>query len=251
MRMVFFVLLVCNLLVLAWAVMFKADVPDAQHSGKPFAYANLPSLRLVQAGTVVEQKANNQAQAQAQAQQQDRIPADTMADKAELCTMIGKFTDLAVAEVISSRLKAIDIRHQIRDVELVSGERFWVYLGSDLTKSEALVLLASLQSQDIDSYHILRGELANSISLGVFSRKELAEARVRDMKLKGLEPKIKTKAQTYKEKWIVLAPNEHQKISQLTWQRVIGDDKSLQRRQNFCDENMYEQENTIWERPVQ
>lgn len=151
-----------------------------------------------------------------------------------LCDIVGPFESKVVANDFIERLKAVDVSSKEKELELPAGMGYWVYLEPLSNRREALRMLSELQAKRIDSYVIPRGDLANGISLGMFSKKALSDARVKKMKSIGLEPLVEEIERTYRELWVMLEPGESSKMSQITWDRVMEGINELERRQNYC-----------------
>ena len=235
MRWIFLVLLLVNLGVFAWSWLDREDssLRSAEPASAPFVYRNLPELEILTADHLAGAERSSPSSLSRNDAPESADPAFAKQGK-PLCEMVGVFDSLASAKLFSDRLVAIDIDHTVQELDVSGGDRHWVYLEAGESKTEVMERLAGLQAQGIDSYYIPRGELANTISLGVFSREQLALARVMAMEAKGLAPKIRVKPQTYREIWVMLSPGEHKKMSDLTWSRVLEGNNSLERRQNFC-----------------
>ncbi len=151
-----------------------------------------------------------------------------------LCELVGPFESSDIASDFVERLKAIEVGASLRDIELPAGPGYWVYLEPRPTRREALRVLSELQSKRIDSYVIPKGELANGISLGMFSRKQLSDARVKEMVSIGLEPLVQEIERSYREMWVMLDAGAGSKMSSLSWDRAMEGIKGLERRQNYC-----------------
>lgn len=163
----------------------------------------------------------------------DKVDAP-MSDGKPLCEMVGAFAAKRAAVDFVERLLAIDVRSEVKELDLPVGEGYWVYLKPTESRKEAYRKLGEIQSRGIDSYVIPKGDLENGISLGVYSQKSLAKERVRKMKVKGLEPLLKEIERTYREVWVMLKHGEGLKMSNLSWERALKGENNLERRQNFC-----------------
>ncbi len=161
----------------------------------------------------------------------EQIP---MKEGRPLCEMVGPFESEGVANDFVQRLQAIEVSSEVKDMELPAGAGYWVYLAPLPTRQEALRTLGELQAKRIDSYVIPKGELANGISLGMFSKKSLSDARVKEMESIGLSPQVDEIERSYRELWVMLASGEGSKMSSLTWQRAMEGINDLERRQNYC-----------------
>lgn len=151
-----------------------------------------------------------------------------------LCKMVGPFDSEQTAATFTERLAVLDLAAQVRHVELSSGEGYWVHFPAEASRDAARRRLAQLQSRGVDSYMIPKGELKNGISLGVFSQKKSANAKVAELKAMGYEPEVRVIDRLYKEIWVVLDEGEEQKIAKSAWKTLTQENFSLQERENLC-----------------
>ncbi|MFL0809966.1 MAG: SPOR domain-containing protein [Agarilytica sp.] len=267
MRWIFFTLAAVNVLTLMWALIARPQsevqaLPQSQKS----PYTQFPQISLLseignpsglvteaygQEGGVDEQdevQVDLQAQTEAPENSSDQPsvteiesepvstaePIIPMHDNKMLCDIVGPFESNEVAIDLIERLKAVDVSGEVKELVLPAGAGYWVYLDPLPNRREALRKLKELQVKRIDSYVIPKGDLANGISLGMFSKKSLSDAKVKSMTAIGLEPRVEEIERTYRELWVMLKPGEPSKMSQLTWDRVMEGIKDLQRRQNYC-----------------
>lgn len=235
MRWIFLTLVVMNLVAFAISLVVapgaESQAPRAKTARDPFrSTPNLTLLNEVGGG-----EANQLGAARI-----ERTSAGTLSSgradvvPRDLCEMVGPFESRVVANDFSQRLQAIEIDAALKEIELPVGPGYWVYLEPKSSRQEALRHLAELQAKKIDSYVIPKGELANGISLGMFSRKSLSDARVKEIKSLGLAPKVDEIERSYRELWVMLAKGEGEKMSELSWERVMEGLNILERRQNYC-----------------
>ncbi len=230
MRWIFFTLLILNAATLVWGFVFEEEEVHIQHAEKPFPYESVEKLSLLGEGQgeIVALPSDSASSVG----KPTRLP--TKVDGKELCEMVGAFKSRENAASFVERLTAIDIKAEVKDLELPAGPGYWVYLEPLPNRKVALRQLAELQAQKIDSYVIPKGERTNGISLGLFSQENLAKTRLKEMKSKGLDAKLETMERTYREIWVMLHHKEESKMSELTWARVLEGLNQLERRQNFC-----------------
>lgn len=228
MRAIFFVLLMANALLLAshWLV-GPTDAPPAR-SG--------PSLPSGAAELALLSERSDDTPASTPG---PRVSEQRLADTAELgegalCTLLGPFSASVDAEPLVQRLRSLDVDAEVRDLEVPDGRGYWVYLPPELSHRAALRRLHELQAKDIDSYVIPRGELANGISFGMFSRSELAQARQQEMLDQGYGAQIREIERTHRETWIMLPPGQARRLGDNLWQELLASVEGLERRQNFC-----------------
>lgn len=151
-----------------------------------------------------------------------------------LCTLVGPFSELVVAENMVENLQALEISLSLQNVEVPEGSSYWVYLPPEESRKTALRKLRELQAKGIDSYVIPKGDLANGISFGMFSRKVLADRRLEDMKSQGYGAKLHEVKRSHSEVWVMLDAGESEKVSEEFWQTLAEREESLERRENFC-----------------
>ena len=151
-----------------------------------------------------------------------------------LCDMVGPFSALLQAEYLQESLAALGVMADVRELEVPEGVGYWVHLPPEASRKEALQRLHEVQAQQIDSYLIPRGELANGISFGMFSRKALAEARLDEMRELGYAAQMREVTRTHKEIWVVLAAGEGQKIDENRWSELLEAENGIEKQQKYC-----------------
>ncbi len=162
------------------------------------------------------------------------VPVAEVEEKDALCELVGPFPDEEQAAIFVERLRSIDVLSSVEHIELPAGASYWVHLPPEDSARAAIERLNTLQAQGIESYVIARGELKNAVSLGVFTVERLAQARLAEMKAKGLEAEIRTVQRTQIEVWVEVAPESAENMSDLTWARMLEGLDQQERRQNFC-----------------
>lgn len=252
MRFIFFSLVIVNLAVFAWGLVMRSNAPQPISQQTSPNLDGYPKVRLLSELPAAPQpiqsdQQNSSQQPLRELVERDRqtdqpLPADQTAQShavpgRTLCEMVGPFESEEASASFVERLKAIDVIGVTQGLELPVGRAYWVYLGSQPGRAEALKLLAQLQAKQIDSYIIPKGEkgdMENGISLGMFSKKNLAEARFNQVKALGYSPFLEEVERTQRELWVMLKPGEGEKMSQLSWERVLEGLKLVERRENYC-----------------
>jgi cell division septation protein DedD len=164
----------------------------------------------------------------------DQVEGAAEGAEQQLCTLVGAFPALLEAEYFVEHLRALDIAGAVQQVEVPGESAFWVYLPAEVSKKKALRLLHELQGKKIDSYVIPKGDLANGISLGLFSSVDAAEGRQQEIVEQGYPALVEEMERTYEEIWVVLAPAEAEKIDDDLWRKLLDKESALELRQNFC-----------------
>jgi hypothetical protein len=153
---------------------------------------------------------------------------------AELCAMIGPYSQLLQAEYAVERLVALGAPAHLALIEIKEGESYWVYLRPEVSEKEALRRLYELQKKNIESHVITKGELTNGISFGRFADYLEAEARSVEIKKEGYDVDIKMLPRMIQETWVVIDAGFAEKIGETVWVDLLSKESALEKRQNFC-----------------
>lgn len=222
MRWIFYSLIVLNLILLIWRYAIGLPVAFLPQQGLPAvdssAQTSVDSLVLSRESLLVSS-------------------ADKLSESVphrKLCRTVGPYDSRSMAKDLINRLAALDARAHLHTLELKAGASHWVFLPPELSRQAARRRLAELQGRGLDSYIIPKGELENGISLGVFSRLDLALSRQKALAKKGLTVKVQSIERLYQELWVMLDYGEEQKLDEKTWKSLLGENISLQEQQNSC-----------------
>jgi ATPase subunit of ABC transporter with duplicated ATPase domains len=142
--------------------------------------------------------------------------------------------EIAQAERFVEHLRALEVDAIVQELEVPDGFSFWVHLPPEISKQAALRRLYELQAKQIDSYIIPRGELANGISLGMFTRRELAQQRLEELRALGYPAEILEVSRSLREIWVILPQPESDKLGASLWQDLLARQPGLEKRQNLC-----------------
>lgn len=220
MRLIFLLLLLVNIALLFWR--FALGLPDHYLSGADMP----PSTKVAFQGRQLQLLGEPGLQTAQATSAPDVSPP--------LCKMVGPFDTEQAAAILRERLAVLDVSSQVRHVELSSGKGYWVHFPAEANRDAARRRLAQLQSRGIDSYMIPKGELKHGISLGVFSQKRSADAKVAELKALDYEPEVRVIDRSYEEIWVMLNEGEEQKIAKSAWKTLTQENFSLQEQENIC-----------------
>lgn len=151
-----------------------------------------------------------------------------------LCWMLGPMPEEVTGKQVASRFQALELELRIVNVEIVTGQEYWVYLGPFASQSEALGSLKGLQAEGIDSYVHASGELKNAVSLGYFSREDSARSALEQFRGKGYQPEMTIKDQKISQLWGVIPVSLTDQLSDAFWTGLAADFVGLERKQNLC-----------------
>ncbi|MBU2884556.1 SPOR domain-containing protein [Gilvimarinus agarilyticus] len=225
MRLIFFALLGVNVAVLVlqltvWSAEEAVAVQSAPVSSGGEA------LRLLSEGERSTQVSRSSEAA--------RATVEASVPKEGLCDMVGPFERLLRAEYFVEALQALSVTATVKALEVPEGKGYWVHLPPESSKKEALGRLREVQAKQIDSYLIPKGDLANGISFGMFTRQELALAKLDEMQTLGYEAEIREITRTRKENWVVLGAGQAQKMSNERWLELISRENNVEKQQKYC-----------------
>ena len=229
MRLIFIVLLIGNLGFFLSQLLGE----KAAAEGKPAIteHRNFGNLQ-----TIAERDANGRRPAVIAARKEVVTPeSSAMPADAERCELIGPFAELLHAEYLVERLTALEVASSVKQIEIVDGKNYWVYLKPEMSEKEALRRLSEIQqAKAIDSYIIPSGELANGISFGQFGSEADAKVKAEQVVAQGYAAEIKEVPKSHNETWVEVREKDGQKINEDKWLSLLKEEKAIERRQNYC-----------------
>jgi hypothetical protein len=157
--------------------------------------------------------------------------------KSPLCWAVGPYQVELDAQNVHARMLAIDIPASVDRQWVVVKEEFWVYLSPLPNKKQAIRKLKELQKREIDSFIITEGELANGISLGLFSQQSSVDRLVSELKKKRIEPSIKPLQRTRGQYWVTTPVNKQFSMDENT-QKRLTDGRKVDWRQIRCESDL-------------
>jgi hypothetical protein len=118
------------------------------------------------------------------------------------CYSVGPLTSPEEVAGVEGWLEARGGRSTLREDERRELALYWVYFAPLPDRDAADARVERLRVQGVaDIYIIPRGDMANAISLGVYSRRASLERRLRELRAKGHEPLIAPRYRTKKASW--------------------------------------------------
>lgn len=151
------------------------------------------------------------------------------------CYTVGPFTSSSVLMRFTERMK--ERRFSIRvDERKVAARDYWVYMPAFTTRSRADEKLAELRSKGIESFVVSDGPYTNAISLGHFSRKELAQSFRDKMAAAGLSVEYREVVESQASKWVYLSPARSKASLRAIIDEELLRDKALRREAAACEE---------------
>ena len=270
MRLFFALLVVVNITFLAWRYIASSDVTPALSSSSlsssvvsgsgsainsPVVSAIQsesipPSALAAQTITLLEEVAQNKATLQEEGLQNDlpqkRLLSAKASDQAlenpantalsqQTCYWLGPFAKEAAQAEYAQRLNSQGVVAEQELSRVSGGWLYWVYLPAQSTRKEAREQLSVLQGMKVDSYLIQKGEKANGISLGLFSRKELADAKYQAIKAKGFAVEVDAFERIIEQRWLIVRGQSAGGLSGLVLSRMAKNEAALQLIEKKCE----------------
>lgn len=154
--------------------------------------------------------------------------------RGEKCWLLGEFKGQAEAAAMVQQLLSRDIPAQLHPVTVEAGTDYWLYLPPAASRQASDRQLRELQSRNIDSYIITIGDLANGISLGIFSRLDLAEARLSRLQDAGYSPRLRELPRSRRQLWVLAGERAGAAGALAAFSSLPGVAPSIQQREVSC-----------------
>ena len=124
-------------------------------------------------------------------------------ESARRCNTLGPFKNKKSANSIRAELISLGISAERRTSKDNTRKGFWVLIPPEKTRDEARAHITDLKKKNIKDYFlVVTGEQVNAVSLGVFSRSELAQRRYEEIKDLGFKVKIQQVDLPLREYWL-------------------------------------------------
>lgn len=115
------------------------------------------------------------------------------------------------ADIIQSRLRALEVTSSKTTQEEILRSDYWVVLGPFETDQQGRDRLSQLQADDIESFLINQGRLAGGISLGLFSSDSNARTRVAELAEQDIDARVERVDRT-REVWVLTIAAESARL---------------------------------------
>jgi hypothetical protein len=170
-------LLVLNAVCAAWG--FSRSVPDAPSAEEPLP-SGLPPIRLL-----------------------SEVPAPT--PRVAACESFGVFDNESDVERTTAEIMAKGLEPVVKEEPAPPETHGYLVYIDTRSRTEANRVRRELESREIDCAIIYTGRLADALSVGVFERRELADAHLERLAELGYEADLETLTRSRK-RYRVLAP---------------------------------------------
>lgn len=154
-----------------------------------------------------------------------------------LCWAVGPYAVELDAKHVYARMIAIDIPAQVDKQSVVVKTELWVYIPPLANKKQAIRKLKELQKRDVDSFIITEGELANGISLGLFSKQASVDRILKSLKKKKIDAEVKPLERVRNQFWVISPVNKQFSMDENTRNRVT-EGRKVQWNQIRCESGL-------------
>lgn len=150
------------------------------------------------------------------------------------CLALGPFHSSDLIDQVQQRLFSLGIESRERANKNTQAADYWVHIPSLSSREGAIRLLRELQAQNIDSFVITQGELANGISLGLFSKYESAKSVRRRLINAGYPVEIKTLPQEPESWWLELGVGAEDRLDDYFWDELVKQVPNIKKAKKSC-----------------
>lgn len=232
----FFILLTLTNLALAGWLYWQAEAPrpvpepakldSAQRKLQLLGELPQQSLRPIPhvASASEEPSATNNTELTAEATPSELATAkeDVPNEASAICMRISPLTKAADVESIARKLEKLNLPVVDSGEGVTERQTYWVVIPPYKTNKLARDASAQLAKAKVRDFLVVRtGEFENGISLGLFSQKEGAENRLREILALNLNirrPEIRLRASTVSSHWLIARVSDHEAFKTLQQQ---------------------------------
>lgn len=148
------------------------------------------------------------------------------------CLAIGDFENITDTNVLVDELRQQGLQARVELQEQIESE-YRVYMPPFTSDTAARQTLANLLANGIDSFLITNGDLAQGISLGVFTQQSSAFTLQEELASEGYATNIQETILSNTEFWIVIRSATSLELEEL-WLTLLNSRPSLKQSENLC-----------------
>jgi hypothetical protein len=205
MKWVFFMMVLLNAGFFVWRA-YYAEPPVVESPGAdqelPGQVNRLLLLSEFDAGKLRERDRHPVDPSGAAVAEQGAGGGTTPVEPAGACYSVGPLASPDDVERIGVWLRSRGGEAILRQGERREIATFWVYLPPFGSREQAVERVARMREDDIDDIYIIpRGDMANAVSLGLYSHRTSLERRLSELRSKGYEPSVAPRYTTQSASW--------------------------------------------------
>lgn len=150
------------------------------------------------------------------------------------CFFVGPLGEQQVETLaLKMRAKGFAARVEQRKAQ---AKDYWVFFPALTSRAKAEERLRELRARGIESFIVTEGRFINAISLGHFSRRELAESFRDKMMAAGVTVEFRELDVEGVERWLYLAPSSAKADLRAAVEQEIARSRELRRENAACEE---------------
>lgn len=151
------------------------------------------------------------------------------------CFFVGPYAREGDARSFASAMKGKRFQTRI-DKRKVDIKDYWVFLPPFVSRTRAEEKLRELKSQGVQGFIVKDGVFVNAISLNHFSRPELAQSFLAQMKEKGIMGEYRELVTAGAEYWVYASPGQAQAEIKVAIDDYLAGREALKREITACDD---------------
>lgn len=165
----------------------------------------------------------------------DESPVVVVPDAAPVvqCFTVGPFLTSSDGFVTRMRGKGFSVRVEQRKAE---GKDYWIYVPPFTNRGRAEEKLSELKAKGVESFIVNEGRFVNAISLGHFSKKELAQSFRDKMTAAGIVVEYREMVSEGTVDWVYVAPAASKSDLRSAIDVELSRNDSLRRQVAACEE---------------
>lgn len=121
-----------------------------------------------------------------------------------VCIKLGPFSGVKQADLAAMKIALPEQDVKVEETPEKIVHQYWVYIPPIADRSSAIDMLRKLHAAGVDSFVVSEGEEINAISLGTFSKIELAEALKESLVSNGYPAAVMQKDKVRSSAWVYL-----------------------------------------------
>ncbi len=123
--------------------------------------------------------------------------------QADVCFSVGPLRGGGDETRVGVWLRSHGGQSTLREGERREVALFWVYFPPFQTREAAVERVLEMRERDVDDIYVIpRGDMANAVSLGLYSHRLSLERRIEALRRKGYEPSVVPRYKTTKASWL-------------------------------------------------
>ena len=163
--------------------------------------------------------------------------AEPAARQSSLCWLLGPLPEQVTAKQVLMRFQGQGVPAELRQIELVTGLDYLLYIGPFGSRAESLAQLRKLHEAGVDSFVITRGSLSEAIALGLFASRSKAELAgdAFEHEQQGYQTQVRENERTGVQLWLVVPTVVADSLDVSFWDELDMDFGELERKQKWCN----------------